>query len=105
MTLVLTLVCVSLVLTVVSAVLLSSLFRTDSATPVAPPVRPEAGSPAFFAKPAPGPSGAVASTVPVDVLLLQLERHIRLEQAAAESFHLSPTAATLHMSTASPLMH
>lgn len=43
--------------------------------------------------------------VPVDVLLLQLERHVRLEQAAAESFLLSPTLESLHTRTSSPLVH
>lgn len=42
--------------------------------------------------------------VPVDLLLLQLEQHIRLEQAAAESFHLSPTPESLHVRTTSPLV-
>lgn len=45
------------------------------------------------------------SPVPVEVLLLQLERHVRLEQAAAESFHWSPTPEALHMHTVSPLVH
>lgn len=43
--------------------------------------------------------------VPVEVLLLQLERHVRLEQAAAESFLLSPTVESLHTRTSSPLVH
>lgn len=45
------------------------------------------------------------SPVPIEVLLLQLERHVRLEQAAAESFHWSPTPEALHMHTVSPLVH
>ena len=43
--------------------------------------------------------------VPLEVLLLQIERHIRLEQAAAESFVAYPTAASLHSRTTSPLVH
>jgi hypothetical protein len=43
--------------------------------------------------------------VPIEVLLLQIERHVRLEQAAAESFHLYPTAESLHVQTLSPLVH
>jgi hypothetical protein len=43
--------------------------------------------------------------VPIEVLLLQVERHVRLEQAAAESFHHSPTVETLHSPTTSPLRH
>jgi hypothetical protein len=45
------------------------------------------------------------SPVPIEVLLLQLERHVRLEQAAAESFHWCPTPEALHMTTSSPLVH
>lgn len=45
------------------------------------------------------------SSVPIEVLLLQLERHVRLEQAAAESFHWCPTPEALHMNTSSPLVH
>ena len=43
--------------------------------------------------------------VSVDVLLLRIERHVRMEQAAAESFMARPTAEMLHMPTASPLVH
>ena len=43
--------------------------------------------------------------VPVETLLLQIERHIRLEQAAAESFHHRPTGESLHTRTASPLVN
>jgi hypothetical protein len=43
--------------------------------------------------------------VPVELLLLQIERHVRLEQAAGESFLQAPTAQSLHCRTSSPLMH
>lgn len=43
--------------------------------------------------------------VPLEALLLQLESHIRLEQAAAESFLETPSAALLHGRTASPLVN
>ena len=50
--------------------------------------------------------GAGASpVVPIEVLLLQIERHVRLEQAAAEMFRDSPTAEVLHAPTTSPLVH
>jgi hypothetical protein len=42
--------------------------------------------------------------VPIEVLLLQIERHVRLEQAAAESFLDFPSAASLHSRTMSPLV-
>jgi hypothetical protein len=43
--------------------------------------------------------------VPIEALLLQIERHVQLEQAAAESFHYAPTVASLHSRTMSPLVH
>lgn len=43
--------------------------------------------------------------VPTEVLLLRIERHVRLEQAAAEAFHQFPTIESLHMRTSSPLVH
>jgi hypothetical protein len=39
--------------------------------------------------------------VPVSALLLEIENHVRLEQAAAESFLASPTIDLLHMRTVS----
>ena len=53
------------------------------------------------------PTIAVPPTepVPLDLLLLQIERHVRLEQAAAESFHRMPTGQSLHSRTASPLVN
>jgi hypothetical protein len=46
-----------------------------------------------------------AASVPVELLLLQLERHVRLEQAAAESFLMAPTLQSLHSRSSSPLAH
>jgi hypothetical protein len=45
------------------------------------------------------------SQVPAEaeVLLLQIERHVRLEHAAAESFLQFPSVEALHMRTLSPL--
>lgn len=39
----------------------------------------------------------------VDLMLAQIEQHVRLEQAAAESFLAAPTPATLRTTTKSPL--
>jgi hypothetical protein len=50
-------------------------------------------------------AAAATPQVPIEVLLLQLERHVRLEQAAAESFLEFPTSASLHSRTTSPLVH
>jgi hypothetical protein len=93
----------------VSAALFAAATRND---------RPEAASPVnrlalepqrFFASAAdaapvaePGPE---AEPVPVEALLLQIEQHIRLEQAAAESFLHTPTGQSLQSRTTSPLVN
>ena len=60
----------------------------------------------FFADAARTPLAASAQPhVPLEVLLSQIERHVRLEQAAAESFLDAPTSASLHSRTTSPLVH
>lgn len=43
--------------------------------------------------------------VPLEVLMLQIENHVRLEQAAAESFLAVPTSAMLHGRTISPFVN
>ena len=43
--------------------------------------------------------------VPIQALLLQIEQHVRLEQAAAEAFLNAPTRQSLHCRTMSPLVH
>ncbi len=60
------------------------------------------GPPRFFLQQRPAAS---TPRVPIEVLLLQIERHVRLEQAAAESFLDAPTAKSLHSRTTSPLVH
>ncbi len=43
--------------------------------------------------------------VPIEALLAQIENHVRLEQAAAESFVEYPTSALLHSKTSSPFVN
>lgn len=43
--------------------------------------------------------------IPLEALLLQIDHHVRLEQAAAESFLRVPTPQLLHSRTVSPLVH
>lgn len=69
---------------------------------VAQTARPETR---FFAEPAPVKAAPATPRVPIEALLLQLERHIRLEQAAAESFLSMPTIESLHSRTTSTLLH
>jgi len=49
--------------------------------------------------------GAPQPRIPIEALLLQIERHVQLEQAAAESFLHEPTAESLHTRSMSPLVH
>jgi len=43
--------------------------------------------------------------VPIEVLLLQIENHVRMEQAAAESFIAFPSHALLHSKTTSSFVN
>jgi hypothetical protein len=76
--------------------------REAEAVPAAKPV-PAPAPTRFFVEEM--PVAAPHSRVPIEALLLQIEQHIRLEQAAAESFLESPTARSLHSRTSSPLVH
>ena len=58
----------------------------------------------FFGKDDPV-SVVTSPRVPIEALLAQIENHVRLEQAAAESFLESPTAALLHSRTMSPFVN
>jgi hypothetical protein len=48
---------------------------------------------------------AARPRVPIEALLLQIEDHVRLEHAAAESYLASPNAALLHTRTVSRLLN
>jgi hypothetical protein len=74
----------------------------DADRPAAPPAeQPAREVPRFFAD----EPYLTAGRIPIEALLLQIERHVQLEQAAAESFHFSPTVESLHGRTMSPLVH
>jgi len=81
----------------------------DESVTTAPAVRPEpvkaAAAPARFFVERPVYPAATGNRVPIEALLLQLESHVRLEEAAAESFLQSPTSSLLHSRTASPLVN
>lgn len=65
------------------------------------PTRAPVSSGHFFLDEVAGSVGAL--DVPSDALRIQLERHVRLEREAAESFLLSPSAASLQAPSASAL--
>jgi len=62
-------------------------------------------APRFFVEPPVVLPLAARSRVPIEALLLQIENHVRLEQAAAESFLECPNASLLHSRTISPLVN
>ena len=97
---------ISFVLVVITAILLSALLRSEESAPVVRKTPRPPEPPRFFESGVPPsvPDGS-ASAVPVEALLLEIEQHVRLERAAAESFHQSPTAQSLHVHSASRLVH
>ena len=106
MAMVLALVGISLVLTAVTAVLLASLARSgDTAGQAAVNAVRPVGTPHFFESGVHVPDPVTLTRVPLEVLLLQIEQHVRLEHAAAELFNQYPTVESLHRRTASPLVH
>jgi hypothetical protein len=64
---------------------------------------PELEAPRFFAPEIELP--VTRPQVPLEVLLSQLDRHVRLEQAAAQSFLALPSPNSLHSRTESPLVN
>jgi hypothetical protein len=98
----LTVAVISLVGVAVSAVLFKAAIPKAPAPSALADESLLAVPPRFFVDdrvPRPGPS------LPIEVLRLQIERHVRLEQAAAEAFRDYPTAETLQTLTTSPLVH
>jgi hypothetical protein len=96
---------ISLVGIVISVGLFAAAMRTDGRPEVRivdQPAMPLSPPRFFLQQQAPAPT---QQRVPLEVLLLQIERHVRLEQAAAESFLDAPTAKSLHSRTTSPLVH
>ncbi len=71
------------------------------------PIRPQLdlAPEKFFSESANAHAFHRAPHVPLEVLLLQIEQHVRLEQAAAESFISLPSMEALNCRTQSPLVH
>jgi hypothetical protein len=59
----------------------------------------------FFTDSVAKPPAMPSRQVPIEVLLLQIENHVRLEQAAVESFLAFPTHDQLHSKTPSPFVN
>ncbi len=59
----------------------------------------------FFSDSVAAPQTLASRQVPIEVLLLQIENHVRMEQAAAELFISTPTQTQLHSKTNSPFVN
>lgn len=83
---------------VVSSLAFGAAARTEQpetqAFPEVEPATVRKSSNFFIAGP-PEPAHPFAQ-VPIEALLLQIEHHVRMEQAAAESYVQLPSAALLH---------
>jgi len=102
-------ICISLFGMAVTAAAFSAATRTESPTPevqpesqAAPAALPAAN---FFADRRASAGAPAAARVPIEALLLQIESHVRLEQAAAESFLVTPSATLLHSRTMSTFVN
>ena len=98
--------CISVFGLAVAALAFGAATRTESSAPAIQVPAPAKAAPArFFADgvmpqiPNPTPQ------IPIELLLQQIESHVRLEQAAAESFVNFPTQAVLHSKTSSPFVN
>jgi hypothetical protein len=85
---------------VVSGVLFAAATNEGDAVEV--PAEAALAPSGFFAE---GRPTLASPPVSVEVLLLQIEGHVRMEQAAVESFIAKPTVEALHTPTLSPLVH
>jgi hypothetical protein len=99
--------CLSLFGLAITCLAFGAATRGEASAPV-PARQPEMAKATakarFFVDPIIIPAAA-HTRVPLEALLLQIESHVRLEQAAAESFLASPTPAVLHSRTISPLVN
>ncbi len=100
--------CMALFGTAVAAAAFGAATRSESRDSVEQPTLPLAKAvtpPRFFLDNTATPASTPSRQVPVEVLLQQIENHVRMEQAAAESFLALPTQAQLHSKTNSPFVN
>ncbi len=81
--------------------------RPTSSAPTVQPQLPvvKAATTARFFSDNEAPSIPLRPLVPIEVLLHQIENHVRLEHAAAESFVAFPTQTLLYRKTTSPFVN
>ncbi len=100
--------CMSVFGLAVAALAFGAATRSESSDPAVGSELPlvKAAAPArFFSDRAAIPPPVPPRQVPIEVLLRQIENHVRLEQAAAESFVEFPTQALLNIKTTSPFVN
>jgi len=98
--------CMTLVGVAVTAMAFAAATRPRWSTPAVQPELPAPKvAPARFFSDHVAVSIPLQPLVPIEVLLQQIENHVRLEQAAAESFVAFPTQALLHSKTTSPFVN
>jgi hypothetical protein len=98
-----TILIMSLLAVAVCAVAFAAATRDEASGQTQPERRLAVAPPRFFASPVPKPDEDVH--LPVELLLSQIERHVRLEQAAAEAYLDVPTRDSLSSRTKSPLLN
>lgn len=102
-------ICISLFGMAVTAAAFSAATRAEGPTPEIQPEREAAlvalPSAHFFADRRAAAGAPAPERVPIEALLLQIESHVRLEQAAAESFLVMPSASLLHSRTMSTFIN
>ena len=96
-----TIMIISLLAVAACAVAFAAATRGEAPREALPEPKPALEPPRFFASSETKP--AATPSVPVDMLISQIERHVRLEQAAAEAYLELPTRESLRSRTASPL--
>ncbi len=101
--------CMSMFAAVVAAIGFKAAGRSVSQEqpplPAQPAVQGLKAAPERFFSDRVIPTVPAHTQVPIEVLIQQIENHVRLEQAAAESFVQFPTDALLHTKTPSPLVN
>jgi hypothetical protein len=100
-------ICISIFGLAVASLAFGAATRPEPTTTTAQPaIQPAAAvAPTRFFVQQPLKPALPESRVPIEALLLQIENHVRLEQAAAESFVEFPTPALLHSKTMSTLVN
>ena len=98
--------CLSVFGIAVAAVAFGAATRPESSNPEVQAALPAVNAtPARFFSDRVLPTVPAQAQVPIEVLIQQIENHVRLEQAAAESFVEFPTHALLHSKTTSPFVN